>query len=500
MVGEEKEDDNNRRSYGYFSYRFGREEKEENPNKGFRVDADIENNRLLLWANESELKEVRNFLIKLGEIPGEKGNPNTVRVLKARDQDATRKLIKQLRAAWPSVSPNELRIEVAPAPTTKVESTTDDSAAVPPNQSQTKFTNRRIESAADQFIAAADTKSVKAVESGQSPTAQRSSVKSTQPASSKPPVTISVSEDGRVIISSADTQALDLMEELLGRIAPPPKDYEVFYLRNALASLVTLNLEEYFEESDSKDNSDDDYWRGWYGFDFSSNDDESPATGLNKRRKIRFIYDYDTNSILVSNATPEQLGIVRDLVKIYDEPASEDSISARRFQMFKIQFAQAEDVAKTVKDVYRDLLSSKDKVFDSNRGGGEKEQSSQTTNYYRVYGSDDDKKPKKIKASFAGAISVGVDPISNTVIVSAQEEWMSSIAEMISYLDREAAPYSPTVEVINTKVDVQALQAALSRALGTESSKVQIKQQSPEPKPDQGEERVAKQESNEKDS
>ena len=56
MVGKEDEEDNSRRSY--YSYYSRRRDEDDKPNKGFRVDADIENNRLLLWATESELKEV----------------------------------------------------------------------------------------------------------------------------------------------------------------------------------------------------------------------------------------------------------------------------------------------------------------------------------------------------------------------------------------------------------------------------------------------------------
>ena len=37
--------------------------------KEFRVDADVEHNRLLLWANPVELAEIEALLVKLGEIP-----------------------------------------------------------------------------------------------------------------------------------------------------------------------------------------------------------------------------------------------------------------------------------------------------------------------------------------------------------------------------------------------------------------------------------------------
>ena len=94
----------------------------------------------------------------------------------------------------------------------------------------------------------------------------------------------------------------------------------------------------------------------------------------------------------------------------------------------------------------------------------------------RIYGantSDDNKKePKKVKASFQGALSVGVDAITNTVIVSAQDEWMESIEHMIQTLDQQAEPYAPTVAVHMTSgaINTEALQAALAKALGQPAS------------------------------
>ena len=280
--------------------------------------------------------------------------------------------------------------------------------------------------------------------------------------------------------------ALDFAEELLQRIAPQRQRFQVFYLKYASASLVTLNLEEYFEDESKQGTSPEDaYWAGWYGYGLMGNsrDDSSTKAGLSQRKLLRFIYDFDTNSILVSNASPEQLATIRSLVEIYDKPISEDSISARRFRIFKIQHAQASAIAATIKDVYRDLLSSKDKVFE--RAGNEKEQTSQSTNYYRVFGSIDDqeKKPTKIKASFAGALSVGVDETSNTIIVSAQEEWISSIAEMIEFLDVQAEPFKDSVQVVNTSISGQSLHAALARVMGKDAQKVSIKQ-TPEATPE----------------
>jgi hypothetical protein len=186
--------------------------------------------------------------------------------------------------------------------------------------------------------------------------------------------------------------------------------------------------------------------------------------------------------VLVSNATSEQMTTVRSLIEIYDRPIPENSISARRFQLFKIRHARASDIAATIKDVYRDLLSSKDKVFERpGAQGDEKEQNSQGNNIYRVFGSmeSEDKKPTTVKASFAGALSVGVDEVSNTLIVSAQEEWISSIAEMVRFLDVEALPYRNTVQVVNPGVDVATLQAALQRVMGDRAPTVTVRKDVP---------------------
>ena len=64
---EEKQD----RSRYYFGYPYGRQPENEDDPDQFRVDADVENNFLLLWANDVEIDEVTNLLVKLGEMQGE---------------------------------------------------------------------------------------------------------------------------------------------------------------------------------------------------------------------------------------------------------------------------------------------------------------------------------------------------------------------------------------------------------------------------------------------
>ncbi len=69
----------------------------------FRVEADVEHNRLLLWANPVELAEVEALLVKLGEIPAAGSGAANVRVIEGGDAKENAEFIERLRRVWPSV-------------------------------------------------------------------------------------------------------------------------------------------------------------------------------------------------------------------------------------------------------------------------------------------------------------------------------------------------------------------------------------------------------------
>lgn len=443
MVGKEEE---KQTGYSYYSYRY-RQREDEDKDKGFRIDADIEQNRLLLWATPAELKEVNKFLMKMGETPGGGGNPSTVRLLDPRGDDATLRVLQQIRQAWPSIGPNELIIEGTKPlePKLKLKQVPGNEAketkeATPVESDSSEEEDSDAQSGIDLRTTKVDrqrmqTRLVQVI--------QKEDTSDANAEGETPPIKITVTSDGRIMLSSKDTKALDRIEQLLAQIAPPAKDFDIFYLKYAFASTVVANLKEFFAE-DAEFNTEDNWWRAWNGLSF---EESSSGTGLSSRRKMRFIYDFDTNSVLVSNASPGQLATVSDLIAIYDKAPSEESISARRFSIFKLKHARAEKVAATLKEVYRDLLSSKDKEFAKDPKNEQK--SSVNSGYVRVYGgigaNKKDQKPAKVRQSFAGALSVGVDVVSNTVIISAQEEWMSSISQMVEYLDSAAQPYRGSV-------------------------------------------------------
>jgi len=311
MMGGEEE---KKETYNPWSWWSSRRNQKETKTDKFRVDADVENNQLLLWANDIEVKEVENFLAKLGEIRVPDSNRDTVRVIEAALGRETEQMLRRIQQVWPSLGPNHLVIpsgtlqqkplETDPqkqtnpsAPARKSLETNEDPEGVPidkkilrsrdaaaGNSIRTEFLAERKASAVrvvhltarhDKFA----TNWPRSVAGAAEKIAQRGfNSKSIRPnseeplrdsdrnpqsgqVSSPPPISITVGPQGQLIISSQDTRALDQLEELMSQLTPPRKDYRVFHLKYADAFWVKLNLEEYFE-TDEKD--DDNGFNRWY--------------------------------------------------------------------------------------------------------------------------------------------------------------------------------------------------------------------------------------------
>jgi type II secretory pathway component GspD/PulD (secretin) len=246
-----------------------------------------------------------------------------------------------------------------------------------------------------------------------------------------PPIRIARRPDGGLIISSADPAALDALEELMHLFAPREKDY------------ATFMLEDFFEAQEERKSSFE--YSPYFGVYPSSR----PASGprrLSRRPPITFISDYYTNTIIVQGADNEQLATIRELIELYDQPESEESRTVRMQKIFQIQHSKAQVVADAIKDVYRDLLSENDPARQNPNQN--KEQAPAERSYTYIYGNpqgEGEEREPPIK--FKGLLSLGVDPVSNTIIVSAQETLLESVGQMIESLDRAAAPTS-TVRVV----------------------------------------------------
>jgi type II secretory pathway component GspD/PulD (secretin) len=519
MGGGEKKQQNQRYNPFYidYGYMYGGRSRggEEEDSRRFRVDADVENNRLLLWANEVEMEEVRNLLVKLGEIPQAGAIPDTVRVLDSLSPEEADELMERLFRAWPSVAPNPLRRaplpgdrgaetrnappeELAPqrTPASSRDKTTERvrpshplDASLPPasllvalseedelnddeelNDDKTDVPAVPLRGAAGAPGAAAESGS------GRLSSEQPSSQLPRRRPDAPPPVTIGRTAYGRIVISSDDPEALDRLEDLADQLAPPRRDYKVFHLKNksTWAYGVALNLKDFFEEKEKKGGSN---WNPYYGFvPGGGSSGEESARRLSKRKPMKFIADSDSHTILVVGADPAQLKTIQELIDLYDVPDTAEGKAIRQTKVVSIRFSKARIIADAVKEVYRDLLSANDPALQQNQQGKDKERPPERS-YTYIYGSSgtDEEKPET-PVKFKGLLSIGVDDLSNTLIISAAEGLMETVSETVQSLDMAARPTVNTLQVMKVSRDID---------LATLQQRLQKVAKQPTPPPDQ---------------
>ncbi|MEX2306730.1 MAG: secretin N-terminal domain-containing protein [Pirellulales bacterium] len=481
MAGQtEEEEDDDRGRYWNFWDR-DREEDKEKPVKGFGVDADIENNRLLIWANDAEMERVRDLLVKLGEIPSGQQDPRPVRFVQPADGKVTPELLEQLRQAWSAAGGSELIIKVPPQakPDTSEEKKKKDAAetkqTAQPAEDRSTGVHRSLRVAARYVQLAAESSSGanenaaakpgEAAEPATPPTDTAEPAAPQEEVTAQAPVTITVTEDGQLMLSSPDTAALDRLEELIAQLSPAERRFHVYPLKHVRASEMYYVLTDYFKE-DLAEEDETSYDFFWYPPRRSGGKDKG-ATGLGTRRKLMITWETASNSILVSNASPSQSAEIEQLIEVFDRPARSDSVEHRQTAAIKVHYSRPSVIATAVKEVYRDLLSSRDKEFDRGDQRGEQRTTAErvTILNYGSSSSDDDRQ-SPVKVGFDGALSLGADDISGILIVSAQKGIFNDIVRMVKELDAEAAPQT-TVHVhrVTGNVTAAALQKAIDEAL-----------------------------------
>jgi hypothetical protein len=519
MLGGEKEKPQERRRFFYDYNPFGgsRPAEDDNADK-FRVDADVEHNRLLLWANPIEMEEVRNLLVKLGEIPDRASASGNVRVLALPPGIDREAFLERLRTAWPHLAPNPLYLPTrqntpepnsgvpGPATTPRLPNgspaapATTQAPADTPLQRRIKTDAITVEARLTRTWPAIWRQTAEQEQQVQARSVAPPSVEQnaeTAPSATRaagpmraeeaqttarnqpqipldaPPVRVVWGYDQQLLVSSEDAAALDAIEDLLWQIAPLRVEYKIFQLKHASAFWVAKNLEEYFQEHEKKQENRRPYY--FFDEDLSSNKTEAQRR-LSKRRPLKFIDDLDTNTILVTGADANQLKVVEELIRSYDQPDPVNSQSARVTTVFTLRFAKAKIVADAVKDVYRDLLSSNDKALQGNQQAEQKRPAAGPT--YIFNEGEGNAEEKRTQVSFKGKLSIGVDEFSNTLLVSTEgENLMAAVSKLIESLDISAQPVQTSLKVLRLgpALDSSSARLALGRALLSE----QLRKNSP---------------------
>ncbi|MEO1998833.1 MAG: secretin N-terminal domain-containing protein [Planctomycetaceae bacterium] len=292
------------------------------------------------------------------------------------------------------------------------------------------------------------------------------------------PVTIRVS-GGELIIYSADQNALDRVEDMIYSLTdeiPPETRWTVFYLRSADATEASAMLEQLMPDSSvsaSTATSDSGLLGGLTSGISSFGSSLASMTGLSNLTAgpmtLRIIPDMRSNSLFVSGPV-EDVNNVEKFLQILDAEDLPGTSRDRVPRTIEIQYADVEDVAATIQDLYKDYLEDPRRNQQQRGGGGNP--------FAAMMGGGG--------SSQSGGKSPGIrltmhtDTRTNSLLLSCDEPTYREIEELVFQRDLAAYKARRTVKVVtldhaNSVVIQQALSALIPKvnvsSSGTSSSR-----------------------------
>ncbi len=514
LMGSEqpKDDSRNRNRYYYDPWGYNQPQEKESTD-AFRVGANSQDNQILLWANEIEIKEVNKLLMKLGEIPPQGQARSTIRTIDASRSQETKEYLERLREAWSKVSPQPLvlpgdeefqsdepELNLIEEEDKKEEAEKDpDASKSDASKSDTSksdaekkeseeerkerqtsaseisldrtFENEpssipagrlsaaTVQEDSDEEKTASKEQSKDVTSGGGTEATGKGKPKSTSANDPLAGIEIRFDEKGNLVIASDDLDALDRLEEMMMTNSPPQRKYEVFYIQHTRPSWIELNLKDYFKDEDEPKSNSNSFYSWLYGFDEPSKKEKSDPQ-LGKKRKLKFISDLDTRSLIVIGADEQQLKTIKSLIKLWDVPEKPNRQKLRFTKLVKVEHSRADSIVDAIKEAYRDLLSANDKAFSKGKGEGNQESKHEDT-------SESVSDSGGMSFRFTGRLSMGIDRVTNSIIVSAEgEDLLKLVVDMIKELDVAAQPSGAVQMVEVGGTNSVAMERALKALIG----------------------------------
>ena len=458
---------------------FGRE-----PDKGPSVDADVANRQLLVRGSADQIAQIRVLLRKMGEADSteSKCDSGKLRLLPVRDGEA-RQLFNRLKAMWPVVGDNELRI----VPTEKIErpgqpgsrgtgrGLIDERTPVPgpPPQTESPDSPQSPHSTTRHQIPVRPTTNRRArvtfaatqLDSGDRPPTPPSPVAKSN--KGKPPILVLFTPDG-LYVSSEDVAALNELQKLAntlqGGSTPSASKLTVFYLRNAEAKTVAERLKELLASATPTPASGGTTSAPAPAGILGSLGVAGTLGRITPAGPISITPDSRLNALLIQ-AAPADVDLIEEILTVLDRRDSPEEIPAQpKPRLIPVLHTSASEIAQVVKEVYQNRMVGSS---NSNPQTSQREMMMQMFRGRRGGDRPSNNTASADKNDTAPKMTIGVDSRSNSLVVSAPEPLFEEVRELVHALDRVAGEDNETVEVITLHdSNPEAVRAALSSLLG----------------------------------
>lgn len=348
----------------------------------FEVEADPVRERMILWATAKEVEEVRAFLAQLG------GTTETAA------SDASRFQVVHLRGApFDAVAEQFKQVwnDLGDAPLVIQPKAQDDRGETPPEQNDSKHRPENVPAKKE------------ASEPTQAPLgevfASTPAPREAPPAQEvKPNVRLIEGKNGEMVIVSRDPKLAADAKRLLEQLTPSDEDVRIITLRYAQAQSVKTHVDQVMPSIRAASTSRLDPVR------------KAPTVQVDAR----------LNRLVVQHCNQEQWEVINQIVTVLDVAADNDELERRQI-VHRLRYRRAADVAKALKDAYKDVME------DGNR--------SRSASAVVPTGFSRGLAASSRNPEYQGLLSIGVDEEANLLILSAPAYMVEEVLQIVESMD-----------------------------------------------------------------
>lgn len=276
---------------------------------------------------------------------------------------------------------------------------------------------------------------------------------------------------GNIVISSDNPEELDRLERFIQSLSTTTASktkWSVYYLRVADATETATMLGHLFPQGSVSQTAESN--SSMFGGITSSlsrmGSSLMDASGLSSlgsgSNALRIIPELRSNALFIAGPT-EQVDQVLEALRFLDASELPESLKDRKPRMIPVEYADVNEVAEIVRDVYKEQMEAPLQI---GGGGGRGGQGGGFNPLAMIMGgamaqSSGNRQQRGIQ------MTIGVDDRTNTLVVSASDSLFKQVETLVAALDESALEARRTVKVVSLKnANSSTVQSALSGLLG----------------------------------
>ena len=270
---------------------------------------------------------------------------------------------------------------------------------------------------------------------------------------------------GQIIAYSEDPDALDRVERLIEQLAQSSTSrtrWMVYYLKAADAAETASMLAQLFQGATTTSSS-----RLLSSFGSGLSDSGTSGSLGSSTTPLRILPEARSNALFISGSE-DQVGEVLEALRVLDATELPESLKDRLPRTIDVEYADVDDIAAIVRDVYREQMDSGVNPVAVAGGNNGRRQSFNSQEMFTAGGYGNmgggqvpQQRPRPVQ------LSIGVDTRTNKLVVSANDQLFRQVEALVISLDESAREANRTVRVVTMKnANSAVVQQALSSLLG----------------------------------